>query len=391
MMYDVAVIGAGPAGSTAARFCALRGLKTLLLDRCSFPRLKICGGGITTAALNALGLALPGPVVLDRVRHLSSFSGSKSVHIPHPRFFMIVTERSVFDNYLVQKAVEAGVDFRPGENLTGLTGTGRDFLIKTPNNSYRAETLIGADGVHSTTARLAGFPRQPRSHALGLTADVRPGAETGLKEAVQIHYNLIPKGYGWIFPKGDRLTLGVGCYTGNYAGLRQALQKLAASAQLELPEQIRGHYVPYGRQTRECLADGIILAGDAAGFVDPFTGEGIRYAVLSGSLAGETVWHCFYHNLPPNKKNLAGYLVKCRQAFLGDFKYSLILAKVFFALPAIMHRFLFDRSDIFSRLLNILEGRYNYQRLVKDVAVELPKYYAKLPAFSLSKIGQIQE
>ncbi len=392
MVYDVAVIGAGPAGSTTARFCAMRGLKTLLLDRCSFPRKKVCGGGITTAALNSLGFPLPVHIVLGQVCNLYSVFDHKSVYFSHPRPFMVTVDRAVFDDYLAEKAIEAGVEFKQTENLTSLTREGSNFSLKTQNGAYMTKSLIGADGVNSTTARLTGLTGQSENNALCLTAEVPAKSDNSQREAVQIHYNLVPKGYGWIFPKGDRLTLGVGCFASNYGILRRALDKLAASASLDLPNTVKGHYIPYGKRTPECVNDGIILAGDAAGFVDPFTGEGIRFAIISGMLAGETIWNCYRNSQPTNKKNLAVYMEKCRQAFLRDFKYSFLLAKAFFAFPSVMHRFLSDNKEIYGRLLNILEGRYTFRKLVKDVASELPKYcFSKLPKYPFNKIGQIRE
>ena len=390
MLYDVAVIGAGPAGSTAAKFCAMRGLKTILLDRQIFPRPKTCGGGITSAAINTIGFPLPEHTVLGQVHVLRSIINNKTVHIPHPRPFMVITERSVFDNFLAEKAVEAGVEFQQNENVKGLTKEDRYFTIKTQHNSFKAKVLVGADGVHSAAAKLAGLNSRYRSCALCLTAEIPVKSNHSLDE-IQINYDLLPKGYGWVFPKGDRLGLGVGCFTSSYGRLRKALAQLAVTAGSETPEIVKGHYIPYSGQSPECVGDGILLAGDAAGFVDPFTGEGIRYAIISGMMAGETLWNCYRNGIPPNKKNLAGYLDKCRQGFLRDLKYSYMLARTFFAFPSVMHRFLSENPEMYSHLLNILEGRYSYQKLIKDVAVELPKYYLNLPKYHFNRTGQIRE
>lgn len=391
MLYDIAVIGAGPAGSTAAKSCAVRGLKTLCLDRRAFPRPKTCGGGITTAALNTIGFPLPGQMVLSQIRNLQSFFQDKSVRISHPRAFMVIADRSVFDNFLMERAIEAGVEFRQRENVTGLTRENNHLVIRTQTGSYQARAIIGADGVHSTTAKLAGIPGRHQKCALCLSVEVPANPGKVEKESIKIFYDLLPQGYGWIFPKGDRLSVGLGCFKSSYGNLRKGLQTLAARTRLDLPDTVRGHYIPYGGQTRECVADGIILAGDAAGFTDPFTGEGIRFAIISGMLAGETLWNCSRHGLPPNKKNLAGYVNKCQQAFLRDLRYSYMLSKTFFAFPSVMHRFLFDRSEIYSSLLNILEGRYSYSRLTREVMVELPKYCLRWPKPHISKTGQIQE
>lgn len=388
MLYDVAVIGAGPAGSTAAKCCAMGGLTTLMLDSCVFPRAKTCGGGLSTATLNSIGSPLPKELILDRVNHLESFFGDRSVRIAHPSVFMVITDRSVFDNYLVEQALATGVMFRQNETLAGLTKTGDFYTIHTQNNTYRAKAVIGADGVHSTTARLAGIPATFKKQALALSVEIPVDSCSFDNEAIKIFYGLVPQGYGWIFPKGDRVSIGAGCFKTGYHTLHQCLQKIAAVSDLTVPDKVKGHYIPYGRPDRDIVTDGIVLTGDAAGFIDPFTGEGIKYAIISGLLAGETLRTCFHENLPINKKNLAGYVKKCRQAFLEDLRYSYILSRAFFAVPSVMHRFLFARNDMYNRFLSILEGRYTYRSLVRDVVVELPKYYAHLPGYMLSRTGQ---
>jgi len=377
MQYDVAVIGAGPAGSTAARYCAMRGLKTLLLDRRRFPRPKTCGGGVTTAALNAIGFPLPADIVRGHIKNLCSHIGNKTVRISHTRVFMITVDRSEFDNYLVEKAVDAGAQFHQDECVTGLAREGNVFSIRTPNNCYRAASIIGADGVHSATARLTGLKNSRKNCALCLSLDIPAGLDNRQSETIQVYYDLVPRGYGWIFPKGDRISLGVGCFTGNYALLGNALQKVAVIAGINLPGNIKGYYIPCGGQTTKCFSDGVILAGDAAGFVDPFTGEGIRFAVISGTLAGETVWNCFRNGLSLKKENLAGYMKKCHRAFLRDFRCSLLLSRAFFSLPSAMQGLLFHNADNYSRLLHILEGRSTYRKYLKSLLARLPKYCVK--------------
>lgn len=374
MDYDVAVIGAGPAGSTAARFCALRGMKTLLLDRCAFPRPKTCGGGLTLAALNSIGVPLPERIVLGQARNLQSFFGGQSQYIAHPRPFMVIVDRAGFDYFLAEKAVEAGAVFNEKESLTGLSGENGTFSVRTPKNTYRAHTVIGADGVYSTTARLAGLPSPKNPPALCLTGEVPAGSRGGFSnpavnaETIAIYYNILPRGFGWVFPGGDKLLLGVGSLSGNYGILREAFGRLASSAGLEQPLTVKGYHVPWLIRCAEPIKGGILLAGDAAGFVDPFTGEGIRYAVISGMLAGETVWNWAKSGLPAKQKSLAGYIIKCRQAFLNDFKYSYLLSRAFFAFPFPMHRLVLGNDQIYSRLLNILEGRSTYRELIKNSA-----------------------
>jgi geranylgeranyl reductase family protein len=267
--YDVAIVGAGPAGSTAAYRLASAGASVLLLDKATFPRDKPCGGGVTERAARLLPFSIQ-PVVEDAVARLECglrYRHRITRHARGPLAYM--TQRRRLDHFLLQKAAEAGVEVREGET--------------TDARELDARIVIGADGCNGASAKQLGLA-DGIVHGVALEANY-PHQERWVG-AMVVEIAVIRGGYGWIFPKGDHVNVGVGGNGEEGPRLRAELRRMCEAYGIdpEAASETRGFRLPQ-RLPGTMLARGTTaVIGDAAGLVDPFTGDGMYEAFLSARL-----------------------------------------------------------------------------------------------------------
>jgi geranylgeranyl reductase family protein len=288
--FDVLVVGAGPAGSTAAYHLARGGASVLLADRTRFPRDKPCGGGLTMRAVRLLPFSVD-PVVEDRttvVRFGLDFRGRFERQTEEP--LVLMTQRTRLDAFLAEQAAAAGADFRDGLKITRLEADKRGVVAHLNGSKIAANALFGADGANGLTARAAGLD-DGRDYGVALEADVPYGvvSEEYYRGRLCLELANVPGGYGWVFPKGDHVNVGVGGWEREGPRLREHLARFCR--EYEIPEQrlenIRGYRLPL-LHARARLAKGrVALLGDAAGLVDPLSGDGIYEAFLSARLASQ--------------------------------------------------------------------------------------------------------
>jgi geranylgeranyl reductase family protein len=282
--FDAIVVGAGPAGSTAAYRLARAGANVLLLDKAQFPRNKPCGGAISTRALNELPLD-PKPVVehvVDRME-LSFRGGRPFVRGKHtPLAYM--TQRRRLDHFLIEQAAAAGAKFRDSAKVSEISERG----TRVDGRWIDSEILIGADGANGSTARSLDLA-DTRIYGVALEGNI-PHSLTSPKRwqsKVVIELGTIPGGYCWIFPKGDHINVGVGGWENTGPKLRKHLQEFCKRRGFDYTalEDLTGYRLP-ARRPHAALAHGrALLIGDAAGLVDPLWGDGIYAAFLSSKLA----------------------------------------------------------------------------------------------------------
>ncbi len=280
--YDVAVIGAGPAGSAAAIAARAAGARVLLLDRCDFPRDKPCGDGIAAEALDVLaGLGVTGVTdgypPIERLRLVGP--GGDAVARPLPRPAHTVP-RHVLDARLVAAAVASGAHLRR-HTVRALRDDGRVRI----DDAYTADVVIGADGAGSTTRRMLGHPVNPPGHLAIAIRGYAPSANT---EQVIVTTRARWPAYAWSFPIGDgTANIGYGeVLRGTALSRAYLLERLDHLMPGSAPTGLRAHHLPLSTHRPPPARGRVLLAGDALSLINPFTGEGIFYAVLSGALAG---------------------------------------------------------------------------------------------------------
>jgi geranylgeranyl reductase family protein len=282
--FDVAVVGAGPAGAAAAIAAARAGARVLLLDRADFPRDKTCGDGIAAEAVDVLtGLGVPdvthGYPAIERLRLVAPGGAAVARSLPRPAH---TVPRRVFDERLVRAAVANGAELRRHSVRTVLDADGAVTL----DGRFRARVVIGADGAGSVVRRALGQPVNPDGHLAIAIRGYAPTANT--TEQIIVTTRQRWPAYAWEFPLGDgTANVGYGeVLRGEPLSRAYLLERLAGLLPGGEPTGVRGHHLPLSTWRPAPARGRLLLAGDALSLINPFTGEGIFYAVLSGSLAG---------------------------------------------------------------------------------------------------------
>jgi geranylgeranyl reductase family protein len=321
--FDVIVVGAGPAGSTAAHRLASRGARVALLDRATFPRDKPCGGGVTVRGLKHIPVDIT-PVVEDEVRTVELGFGyrdrlERSADDP----LVLMTQRRRLDAHLAQAAATAGAEFREGVRVRGIELTPDGAVVATDTERLAATAVIGADGCNGVSAR-----------ALGLGAGVTYGVayegnvawsdlpRERWRGRLLLEFDTIPGGYAWIFPKGDHANLGVGGWGREAPNLKEHLARLCAVAgvPVDAVTHARGYRLPLRAPGATVARDRALVVGDAAGLVDPMSGDGMYEAFLSSRLAAAAVGDLLdgrARDLTPYQRALDGALSRHRAVSWG--------------------------------------------------------------------------
>lgn len=374
---DIAVIGGGPAGALAAYTAASGGATTILLEKQNMPRPKLCGGVLTLAALCALPYPTPVPLTYRCFGRARISYGGEYQIVGDGTPFAVNVDRAAFDHYLVQRAADAGAIILPNTAVQHVDYRHGHVQIRCAQQTWRSAVVIAADGIYSRLAQKINGPRPLARSAVCLQGEVSwpaLGDKNLLPDGLNIFYGLAPYGYGWVIPGGGHARVGLGGLAQPSWHPRQAyadfLHRLGCPVTATQAARL-----PAGR-ARYLVADGVILAGDAAGWADPFTGEGLRYAILSGQLAGETALAVVKSGHPATAARLAAYEAACATCS-RELAYASLLARLFGASPAALHRVLLRQPEILQRLLCILTGTDSYRHLAAWLLPRLPWYVVR--------------
>lgn len=291
--YDVAVVGAGPAGSVTAYRLARAGASVLLLDRATFPRDKPCGGGLMMRAVHELPFGVEPVVeqVVDTLRFRLGYGGHYSRASRRP--LILMTQRRKLDEYLAGKAADAGAAFRDGQRVREIERRGDGFVVSAGADRIRASVVVGADGANGIAGRALDL-ETPRVNCVALEGNLDHGHAAGRghdHRAAVLEFGIVPGGYGWIFPKRDHLNFGVGGWETAGPRLRADLARLCRAHRVDGGEltELRGHRLPLRRRGAVAARGRALLVGDAAGLVDPITGDGMFECFVSARLATDAI------------------------------------------------------------------------------------------------------
>jgi geranylgeranyl reductase family protein len=284
--FDVLVVGAGPAGSATAHRLATAGLRVLVADRARFPRDKPCGGGLTTRAFQRCPVD-PMPVVEERVDLVELRFRYRDAVVRKARAPVIwMTQRRRLDAFLLDAAREAGAQVREGAHVA------HDGGVTVDGERVAVEVIVGADGANGQTAKALSLGGSI-VHGVALEGNVPYSALPAdrYRHRAVVELADIPGGYGWVFPKGDHVNVGVGAWAQEGPHLREHLARVCAAHGL-VPEQlenVRGHRLPLRRPGTSVAAERALLVGDAAGLIDPVSGDGMYECFVSADLAAAAI------------------------------------------------------------------------------------------------------
>jgi len=392
-VYDLIVVGAGPAGSTAARTAAKLGLKTLLLEKERMPRNKLCGGGVTPKVLKLFDFKLDDTLIECTPRSTRIHVGGNCFNFQTQTPLVYMTSRFKFDKFLAEKAVEAGVEMKEETPVLRVERGESSCQVITKGGSISSRMVIGADGMGSPTARTAGLYKTWNSQqvAYAIESEVPIGERAvldfiGEEEYFDVYFGVSSAGYGWIFPKDDHLTVGVGCRLSKL----QDAQTLFSDFVRGLPEldgydipKPQAHLIPLGGAAKVPTSSSrVLLAGDCAGFAEPLLGEGIYFAVCGAQIAAQVAAEaCRKERFDANF--LKSYEKQWRKTFGIDFDVAYNVACFSYLEQYDMDRvarFFFSNRRMQECMVGLLEGTMRFRNVRAKIAWPYLKY-------SLAKLG----
>ncbi|MCU1601666.1 MAG: geranylgeranyl reductase, partial [Frankiales bacterium] len=288
-VWDVAVVGTGPAGAAAARAAAGSGARVLLLEKAQVPRYKRCGGGLIGPSQRVLADSGVDVASLSRdVCGRFTFShGSRKAFTREAPPFLPMVLRSSLDAALVAVAQEAGAELRTGVTVGAYDEVEGVVTLGTSKGPVRARAVVAADGSASRASSYVGVDCDLVD--IGLEAEIPRPAGSDWDGHVLLDWGPVPGSYGWVFPKGDTLTVGVIGARDAGPAMRDYYRSFVASLGLDLSTALMdgGHQTRVRTAASPLRRGQVLVAGDAAGLLEPWTREGISFALRSGRLAGQ--------------------------------------------------------------------------------------------------------
>lgn len=378
--YDVIIVGMGPAGATAAAALSRGGLAVLGLDKEMHPRYKVCGGGLSARIDQLLEPGFRSVVEqsVNGVRFVYCGQDPLLIQSAQPIAYMVMRDR--FDHYLVQEALQAGTEIRTGDGVVEIKQDPDGVEVATRQGRHRAKIVIGADGANSLVARQL-FPNRSQYRAPALESEVLIGDDRHFPGAttILVDVGVARQGYGWIFPKREGLSVGVGEFRRKTTGLRVTFDRFVKAEQgltgWTVPRPV-GHPIPaYAEpEGRQCegnasrfVAGRAALVGDAGHLVDPLFGEGIYYAVRSGQLAARAI----LAHRDNHRESLAAYETALERDILPDFRVTARMARVIYAFPRLGFKLLRRYQDVVQDYFEVLQGRTTAQQFLPNAKKRL--------------------
>ncbi|PMR58097.1 hyaluronate lyase [Verrucosispora sp. ts21] len=362
-VWELAVIGGGPAGLSAAFAAARRGVRTLVLERATHPRYKTCGGGLTGISFAAAANRIDVPVhdAVDEVTF--TLDGRRSFTRRHRSGALVrMVRRDEFDDRLRAAAVAAGAEVRERVTVRAVDQTPDGVRLRLADGAtVLARTVVGADGSSGVSARHVGVRYRQVDLGLELELPVSPQQQARWRRRMLLDWGPLPGSYAWVFPKSDRLSVGVIAGRGDGERTRDYLRRFVDRLGLAgvSPVHDTGHLTRCRAEDSPLRRGRVLVAGDAAGLLEPWSREGISFALRSGELAGAAVADA----------DLAGYEHAVQQRLVPAIRAGHRLREVFAQRPEFFHltlgtppgwraftRFCLGRSD-FGQLVEALPVR----------------------------------
>ncbi len=364
MDAEVVVVGAGPAGCHAARRLAELGHRVLLVDRARFPRVKPCGGALSLRALAFLPESLRplADTVADAAELRLGNAAVVRLHAETPVGRLV--HRPSFDHAHLELAARApGVEVREGAAVTGVRELRDRVEIDLAGGRLSARAVVGADGAESVVARALAAVK---GRQLAVAVETEASLDGGARPLV-FDFAAFPGGYGWVFAKGARSSVGGCVVVGSARGLRARLEEFWTALGLPgRPDRVHGARVPMGGARLRAAGGRIVLVGDAAGTVDPLTGEGIGGALESAEMAAAAV-----DRFLVGGEALSGYDRAVWRRIHRPMRLARLAAPRLYRRPEATFRLLLADRVVGAGFIELLRGGRGYPRLVAVAALRV--------------------
>jgi geranylgeranyl reductase family protein len=369
-IFDVAVIGSGPAGAFAALKLAENGISTVLVEKEILPRYKTCGGGLSYRGKRMLPFDVSSVIESEFYKLDIHFEKANAFFQPEredPIISMVM--RSEFDHLIVKKAIEAGAKILENHKLKDIT-FGDDLTLHTSQGDVKAKFVIAADGALSPTAKITGW-KETRYLIPALEYEVEVNEEDfeRLSKQVRLDFDAVPLGYAWSFPKKNHLSIGVASARRTKINLKEYYREYLKTLCIKevITEELHGFQIPLTHRRDGFFKKNVFLVGDAAGFADPFSAEGITNAMLSGQMAAESIIESEFDSEKSNEL----YHKKLNETLLSELKTGEFLSKMFYENGKIRNLLIKKYGQRVSEAMtDILMGNRTYPHDVKKIAKE---------------------
>ncbi|MFI2652840.1 geranylgeranyl reductase family protein [Micromonospora fulviviridis] len=354
IIWDLVVVGGGPAGLSAAHAAARAGVRTLVVERATHPRYKTCGGGLIGISLAEVAERIEVPAH-DRVDRITfTRDGRRGFTRRHSAPLVAMVRREEFDDRLRAAAVAAGAEVREGVAVRAVEQDPDEVRLRLADgDTVRARAVIGADGSSGVTARHVGVTWRQVDLGLELELPIPPAEQDRWRGRVLLDWGPVPGSYAWVFPKGDRLTVGVIAERGEGERTRAYLRDFVARLGLSgmAPEHDSGHLTRCRAEDSPLRRGRVLVAGDAAGLLEPWSREGISFALRSGRLAGEAV----------AGGDLDAYDREIRLRLVPEMQAGHRLLEVFARRPEVFHALLATPPG-WRMFVRFCQGRASFER-----------------------------
>lgn len=330
---DLIVVGAGPGGSSAAAAALRGGLRVAQLEAARFPRVKPCAGGMTPKAVRALPVPLA-PSLRGSFTEFefNAWRGARTVYSFRAPVLLMVSRPELDSRLVAENRRHPGLAFHDGEPVRAIEWRAARFHVRTERRELAARQLVGADGANGIVNRVFRVS-QPRARAAAVEL-VLPRAELENDPVPRpcFDFGALPRGYGWVFPKTDEVSVGLYTLARGLKDLRALLSGYLAAKGLrwrgDALARFEAHTVPLGGERLRDPGLPLYLVGDAAGLADALTGEGIYHALESGRIAGELAVRVARGEGAP-----ACYRRELERSVLADTRWSWRLSRPFYRRP----------------------------------------------------------
>ena len=356
--FDVAIIGSGPSGASTAFYLGKQGISTVIIEKETLPRYKTCGGGFVNRGRKDIPFDITNVVEREFCKVETYFNNHETSYYSNkdkPIITMIM--RDAFDNLIVEKAKEFGVTLLENHKLLNIENIEGKSILKTSQGDISTNFIIAADGVLSPTAKMAGWKNETRKLIPALEYEVEVSDEDfeRLSKNVRFDIDAVPYGYAWSFPKKNHLSLGVLTTKKGKINLKEYYQKYLQTLGIKevIKEDAHGFQIPLAPRTDGFVKENVFLIGDAAGFAEPITAEGISNAILSGKYIAEAL---IESNLDRNLTEQL-YLEKLNIKLLPELKSGALLSKFFYHNNPVRNYLLNKYGQYFNNIMvDILHG-----------------------------------
>ena len=361
-MYDVIIVGGGPSGASAGRRAGRLGIKTLLLEKENFPRYKPCGGGLSEHAISYLDFELPQDIIEWEVTGAKVIFKDQSINVHKNHRVSTLVSRDEFDNFLLEKAKETGIEIHTGEKVLRCTEMSDFVKVDTSQGTYQAKFAIIAEGAQGLVKTCVRPMDNKEEYGICLVTEVPADEreiEKRLGKTVELHFGVAGGGYGWIFPHKTYYSVGIGGVVKDFPHPKESMLNFLKENSFFGEYRLHGHKIPWGGIKRKVVGLRVLLSGDAAGFVDAFLGEGLAYAISSGQFAAEAIAGICLHG--KNLRALNKYETLCQAEFGTNLKYSLMFSKIMHHFPDRTFKIFTSNDRMIDKFLEIMDSTINYK------------------------------